>query len=55
MGCAIWVCNRCNSSEESEHNEGEAKLSEEAEQAITAGHAREDCMTQFGAISVPRS
>ena len=42
IGCAICVCSRANSSDASDSSVGYAKLSDDAEHAITAGHAKGD-------------
>lgn len=42
MGCASCACSRANSSEASDSNAGYAKRSDDAEHAITAGHANGD-------------
>ena len=42
MGWAICVCSRANSSEASDSSEGYANRSDDAEHAITAGHANGD-------------
>ena len=42
IGCAICVCSRASSSEASDSSVGDANRSDDAEHAITAGHANGD-------------